>query len=57
MLVLIIFSAKFGDYIRSLDHNEWLMVLEAVFCVVLQILRNMKVHTVNLIPVFVYAAM
>lgn len=49
-------SAKFGDYIRSLDHNEWLMVLEAVFCVVLQILRNMKVVHEGLSRVFTLAA-
>uniref|UniRef100_A0A7M5WYY1 Vacuolar protein sorting-associated protein 54 n=1 Tax=Clytia hemisphaerica TaxID=252671 RepID=A0A7M5WYY1_9CNID len=49
-------SAKFGDFIRSLDHNEWLMVLEAVFCVVLQILKNMRVIHDGLVSVFALAA-
>lgn len=43
------FSTKFGDYIRSLEHDEWLMVLEAVFCDVLQILKNMKVRNIFLL--------
>jgi len=49
-------SAKFGDYIRSLEHAEWLMVLEAVFCDVLQILKNMKVIHESLSKVFSLAA-
>lgn len=49
-------SAKFGDYIRSLDHSEWLMVLEAVFCVIHQILKNMRTIHDGLASVFALAA-
>lgn len=45
-------SGKFGDYIRSLAHDEWLVVLESCFCVILQILKNMGVIHEGLVRVF-----
>ncbi|XP_047133571.1 vacuolar protein sorting-associated protein 54 isoform X1 [Hydra vulgaris] len=45
-------SIKFGSYIRSLSHDEWLMVLEAVFCVILHVLKNMKVVNEAILNIF-----